>query len=221
MRVRYNKTKQENKNAGDRVVGLFPTPIYFSEIKRDFTQSELKFVEKNKHDPVKNDGNITSRDNYILNQKPFSRLKKELQSKVNSYFKEVVDPVDGITPYITQSWLNYTQNNEYHHSHHHSNSLVSGVFYFDCDQKFDRISFYKDSFGMERYFTFKKKNFNYFNSEDWWFPVKSKDLIMFPSYLTHKVEVKEGSNLRISLAFNVFIKGKIGNKFNLNELNFK
>jgi hypothetical protein len=32
------------------------------------------------------------------------------------------------------------------------------------------------------------------------------------------VENKEGTNTRISLAFNVFIKGKIGNNKNLTEL---
>jgi len=32
------------------------------------------------------------------------------------------------------------------------------------------------------------------------------------------VETKEGNNTRISLAFNVFIKGKIGNNKQLTEL---
>ena len=41
---------------------------------------------------------------------------------------------------------------------------------------------------------------------------------MFPSSLTHMVETKEGNNTRISLAFNVFIKGKIGNNKQLTEL---
>jgi hypothetical protein len=41
---------------------------------------------------------------------------------------------------------------------------------------------------------------------------------MFPSSLVHMVENKEGTNTRISLAFNVFIKGTIGNNKNLTEL---
>jgi hypothetical protein len=39
---------------------------------------------------------------------------------------------------------------------------------------------------------------------------------MFPSSLTHMVENKEGTNTRISLAFNVFIKGAIGSNKELN-----
>ena len=56
------------------------------------------------------------------------------------------------------------------------------------------------------------------NSEAWWFQVKTGDIILFPSSLTHMVENKEGANTRISLAFNVFIKGKIGKKEELIEL---
>jgi hypothetical protein len=47
---------------------------------------------------------------------------------------------------------------------------------------------------------------------------KTGDIILFPSSLTHMVETKEGTNTRISLAFNVFIKGTVGNNKNLTEL---
>ena len=43
--------------------GIFPTPIYISKIDRKFTPLELKFVDKNKKDFYKNDGNITSNNN--------------------------------------------------------------------------------------------------------------------------------------------------------------
>jgi hypothetical protein len=41
---------------------------------------------------------------------------------------------------------------------------------------------------------------------------------MFPSSLEHMVETRKGVSTRISLAFNVFIKGKIGDSNNLTEL---
>ena len=41
---------------------------------------------------------------------------------------------------------------------------------------------------------------------------------MFPSSTTHKVEVKKGSNTRISLSFNTFYKGTIGSNKSLTEL---
>ena len=62
------------------------------------------------------------------------------------------------------------------------------------------------------------KEYNLYNSETWWFPVKTLDVVLFPSSLTHRVEVKQGTNTRISLAFNTFIKGTVGNNKKLTEL---
>ena len=195
--------------------GIFPTPIYISKLNREITNKELLFIDKNKSDCNKNEGNITSNDNYILNHKAFQNLKEDLGLRVKDYFEKVISPTDTITPYITQSWLNYTETNQYHHKHQHPNSLVSGVFYINCDDKFDKIKFFKDG-----YKTIKPeiKDWNIWNSESWWFPVKTGDIIMFPSSLTHMVETKEGTNTRISLAFNVFIKGTVGINKSLTEL---
>jgi uncharacterized protein (TIGR02466 family) len=195
--------------------GIFPTPIYISKLDRELTPLELKFVDKNKKDFYKNDGNITSNNNYILNEKHFSNIKKELELRVKDYFDKVISPANNITPYITQSWLNYTETNQYHHKHAHPNSLVSGVFYINCHEEHDKIKFFNDT-----YQTIKPevKDWNIWNSTSWWFQVKTGDIILFPSFLTHMVETKQGDNTRISLAFNVFIKGTVGNNKNLTEL---
>ena len=195
--------------------GIFPTPVYMSKLDRELTKKELTFIDKSKLDHYKNEGNITSNDNYILNQKVFSSLKEDLYLRVQDYFNKVLCTTDAVTPYITQSWLNYTETNQYHHKHEHPNSLVSGVFYVNCHEQFDKIKFFKSG-----YQTIKPeiKDWNLYNSESWWFTVKTGDIILFPSSLTHMVETKEGDNTRISLAFNVFIKGTIGNNKNLTEL---
>jgi uncharacterized protein (TIGR02466 family) len=195
--------------------GIFPTPIYISKLNRSLTSLELKFVDKNKKDFYKNDGNITSNNNYILNEKPFTNIKKELDLRVQDYFDKVISPANNITPYITQSWLNYTETNQYHHKHAHPNSLVSGVFYINCHEEHDKIKFFNDTY---RTIKPEVKDWNIWNSESWWFSVKTGDVILFPSSLTHMVETKQGDNTRISLAFNVFIKGTVGNNKNLTEL---
>jgi uncharacterized protein (TIGR02466 family) len=195
--------------------GIFPTPIYISKLDRELTPLELKFVDKNKKDFYKNDGNITSNNNYILNEKPFANIKKELDLRVQDYFDKVISPANKITPYITQSWLNYTETNQYHHKHAHPNSLVSGVFYINCHEEHDKIKFFNDNYKTIK---LEVKDWNIWNSQSWWFPVKTGDVILFPSSLTHMVETKQGDNTRISLAFNVFIKGTVGNNKNLTEL---
>ena len=198
------------------IFGIFPTPIYMSKLDRKLTSLELKFVEKNKKDTIKNLGNIFSKNTSILNEKPFLNIKKELNLRIKDYFEKVLSTTDEITPYITQSWLNYTETNQYHHKHEHPNSLVSGVFYINCHEELDKIKFFK----KDLYQTIKPgiKEWNLYNSESWFFHVKTGDIIMFPSSLTHMVENKEGTNTRISLAFNVFIKGNVGDDLKLNQL---
>jgi uncharacterized protein (TIGR02466 family) len=197
------------------IISLFSTPIYISNLNRKLTNEELYFVNNKKLDCNKNEGNITSNDNYILNNGELKNLKEELYLKVKDYFDKIICPEDNIKPYITQSWINFTETNQYHHKHQHENSLISGVFYIDCDEKFDKINFFSDKYSAIRPET---KNWNIWNSESWWFSVKNGNIILFPSSLSHMVETKQGTNTRISLAFNVFIKGKIGNPKSLKEL---
>ena len=196
------------------VHGLFPTPIYISELKRKFTTKENKFIQKTKGNVYKNTGNSTSNDTYILNNINFNKLKQELEEIVRDYFIKVLS-TKNVSPYITQSWLNYTKKDQYHHKHRHANSIVSGVFYIDADKKHDKIHFFKNTFNSIEPAVDK---FNTFNSGSWWFPVETGQLFLFPSSLEHMVETKKGNNTRTSLAFNVFIKGDLGVNKNLTEL---
>ncbi len=196
--------------------GIFPTPIYISKLNRKLNSKELLFINKTKLDVHNNEGNTTSNDNYILDNKNFKNLKLDLDLIIKDYFNKIICPTNSITPYVTQSWLNYTETNQHHHKHEHQNSLVSGVFYVNSDEKFDKIKFYKKD--VYQIIKPEVKEWNLWNSETWWFPVKTGDIILFPSSLTHMVETKQGDNTRISLAFNVFIKGMVGNNKGLNEL---
>ena len=85
----------------------------------------------------------------------------------------------------------------------------------DDVQEHDKIKFFNDKYSTIK---LEIKDWNMWNSESWWFPVKTGDIILFPSSLTHMVETKQGDNTRISLAFNVFIKGTVGNNKSLTEL---
>ena len=197
------------------ISAIFPVPIYQSKLNRDFTKKELVFVNKNKNNVFFNTGNTTSKNNYVLNEKIFKNLKYELDLRVQDYFEKIISTDNNLKPYITQSWLNYTETNQYHHKHNHFNSLISGVLYINSNENYDEINFFKDG-----YQTIKpnKKTFNSFNAESWNFSVKTGDIIIFPSSLLHAVSNKKGDNTRISLAFNVFVKGDIGEENNLNKL---
>ena len=196
---------------------IFPTPVYITEIDREFTKQELNFVKEQKKHCSKNAGNINTKDNYILNRKEFKNIKKFLNKHCKNYLDTVICPKNNLELYITQSWLNYTEADQYHHKHEHPNSVISGVLYFDSDIKNDKILFSKSTEQQIKPIIDNTK-FNLSNSETWFFPVETGRLIMFPSSTIHSVEIKKGKNTRISLAFNTFYKGTIGSSVGLSEL---
>ena len=197
---------------------IFPTPIYTTKIDRGFTKQELQFVEKQKKHCINNTGNINTKDNYILNRKEFKNIKKFLDKCLEDYLIRIICPKENIKLYITQSWLNYTETNQFHHKHEHPNSAISGVLYFDSDIKNDKILFSHPIQYIQIVPEVDNEKFNVWNSRTWWFPVETGALFMFPSSTTHQVETKQGTNTRISLAFNTFYKGTIGSNNALTEL---
>ena len=193
---------------------LFPEALYFSNLERKLTKGELKTINKQK--TYKNAGNTTSNDNYVLEDKTLNNLKKDLHTKVMDYFDKVIFTDNLITPYITQSWINCTKSDQFHHKHNHQNSFVSGIFYISANKKVDSVTFYKLSLDDRIQLNITK--YNIFNSSSWTFRVETGDIFLFRSSLFHGVEKKKGNNERLSLSFNIFIKGTVGNKKNLTEL---
>jgi|TARA_R100001463_G_scaffold34500_1_gene75777 uncharacterized protein (TIGR02466 family) len=212
-----NKTHNIINNFKEPTIhNLFPIPVYTTEMNRGFTKQELQFVNEQKKHCDNNIGNINTKDNYILNRKEFKNIKKFLDQCCKDYLNKIICPKNNIELYITQSWLNYTEINQYHHKHQHPNSVISGVLYFDSDIKNDKIVFSHPIIYQQIKPDVNK--YNIWNSDTWWFPVKTGNLFMFPSSTTHQVETKKGNNTRISLAFNTFYKGSVGSDTQLTEL---
>ena len=205
------------KNFQYSIEGIFPTPVYTSFDIKKFTKAELNLVEKHKNKVYGNVGNTTSTESYILNKPIFKKLKNIITDHTNEYFKKTFVPKNkDLKLYITQSWLNYTLTDQFHHGHVHQNSLVSGVLYIKANKDFDSIVLEdRAEYTNLKIYT---ENYNIFNSKAWTIPIEAGMLIMFPSTTVHKVKTKKDSNERISLAFNTFVKGTLGHAKELTEL---
>lgn len=196
---------------------IFPTPIYRSNFSRPFTSKESKFASSQIDHCLEAPTVLTrqTKDNYILNNKVFSNIKKEIELFLQDYIDRVICPREEFELYITQSWLNYALKGQSHPHHTHSNSYISGVLYFNADKTKDRIYFEKSGYMQ---ITPPVKTWEIWNSHSWWFPVETGSIIIFPSSTTHRVAPKEENNTRISLSFNTFIKGDLGDLKMLTKL---
>lgn len=193
---------------------LFPQPVGIYKLERDLTAKEVSFIRGQKTRP--NMGNTTSVDNTLLRNKELTKLRDFIETSVADYFAQVHNPKHKVSLRITQSWANYTEPGQWHHRHDHSNSFVSGVFYPQANRETDKIYFYRSGFQQIK---FPPENWNIYNSESWWFEVGTGDLILFPSSLEHMVETVQGDQTRISLSFNTFPVGNIGDEVSLTKLN--
>ena len=206
------------KDIESNITGIFQTPVYTTKLKNCFSKKKIDFIINHDKDSRAKIGlnpkstllakrNFGSENKHVLDQKQFKNLKKELELILQDYFDKIICPANDIVPYITQSWLNYSEPGKFHHEHNHPNSYISGVVYVQCHETLDKISFVNHSYKIIRP---EVKEHNVFNSLTWTIPVKTNDVILFPSSLSHFVPPNEGDNTRISLSFNTFIKGTVG-----------
>lgn len=198
---------------------LFGTPIFmydeYSNVEEIFdTSKEQENVIENRG------GNFSSSNTNVLELKSYKIIKDRILSGLHEYVRDVLHVDEQYQFYITQSWLNINPPGSSHHRHNHSNSIISGVYYIDTNSD-DTITFISQNFLTVTNNPTIQINVNEYtltNSNSWKLPVKNNDIIFFPSTTLHEVSTNTSNRNRISLAFNVFVKGHFGTKQTLNEL---
>lgn len=191
---------------------LFPTPIGMVDLGRELSKKEITFINFLETRP--NLGNTTSIDNNILNNSLLTELRSWIEDQLQDFFLTIFNPKHNVSLKITQSWVNYSTPGQYHHKHAHPNSFISGVFYIQTNLD-DKIYFYRDGYQQIK---LPPANWNIWNSDSWWYEAIKGRLILFPSSLTHMVPKVEGNETRISLSFNTFPVGLIGEEADLTGL---
>ena len=202
--------------------GIFPCPIYRIGRDSNLSPKEEKEIRKiiDKEGMYRNSGNSSSNNSDIFNGK-LKKIKQFCEEHIKTYVEQVITPTEELDFYITQSWLNINKPGEFHHQHSHQNSIISGVFYISTEES-DNITFIDPNYKIKELITFEEKEYNLFNSTTWVFPSITNILLLFPSWLNHKVEVNEKATTdRISISFNTFVRGTLGIRKHLTELILK
>jgi len=184
------------------LLGLFPTAVeIFSEVPITKKDTETLLNINGYHN---NTGNLITNEDYVLEKTP--SLKRTLEKCIKQFVIKTYQPINDIEFPITQSWLNVTKKGMHHHTHLHANSYISGVLYLKTIPD-DRINFMRqDLFSV----IFDIEKYNTFNSQLRWVTVNDYDLLLFPSSLTHGVDINKTEEDRISLSFNTWVSGTVG-----------
>ena len=196
----------------DGVIPLFASPLMVCSYDRDY-KKELAWIKKQKYRP--GGRNEQSEDTFILDNKELKKIRTFFETKLNKFVTEVLQCTNKFV--ITQSWLNRAGKGESHYTHTHPNSIVSGVWYPHTHEKLPPIKFFGDRDATVEVTT---SSYNHFNNDSFLFPAKSGELLLFPSIMRHGVLPNKYEEKRISLSFNTWVKGDLGDASKLTSLPF-
>jgi len=197
-------TKHENLNMIQYFA--FPTNIFLEDnfIDKSISNEMKKYIEHLWRERTYDNNWQTNPD---LHTKPaFKEFSKKIIQRCKEQIELLGYDVEDIA--ITDMWGNVIQNKEAHPPHTHSNNFLSGVYYLHSD-KAAGIQFI-DARPSADVIVPRKKEKNELNSNLLEFASQANRAIFFPSWLQHWVPQNTSNNKRISIAWNVQLKGKVG-----------
>ena len=196
---------------------IFPTNLFLIE---DFYKSDITAMKKYISDLwVKRDydDRWQTKSADLHKQKEF----KEFAELVISTSKEILDELkyDVEDVVITDMWATVLKSGENHPAHTHSNNFLSGVWYLHSYDQGASIMF-RDPRPAADVITPRKKETNVTNASLLRYASKQNRAIFFPSWLQHWVEPNKSTNNRISIAWNIQVKGQVGEHHEFQSADF-
>jgi len=197
------------------VLPLFAEPLFRANIAGAITPQQIEFIKAMKM--VNNMENLISENLYIFEEPELKSIKDAVQEVLDMYSRDVLCIPQRL--YVTQSWSLTNNSNVSMHGHSHSNSILSGSLYY-CDLPSPPASMI-----FTRHVSYQQIDLapesgkrNIYNSPINRITPKQNEVFLFSSRLTHMVEPNASSALRHAIAFNTFVKGKLGNYRDVSEL---
>ena len=194
---------------------LFGVPLY---IKEDIFYDEKvnEHLKSYEYERMESKNGDYTKDKYILEKPEVIDLKNAIQKCIDDLVFNQLHVAEDVKFYITNSWAVRHLPKDWAQFHLHTNCLLSGVYYFDVKEDQGSLVCTTDYgvntgvFPININLTFKQNNL--FNSKKWYMNPKNGTIYIFPAWMLHSVEENKTQDDRYSLAFNVHLKGKIGEK---------
>ena len=197
------------------VQALFVEPYFRANIASAITPAQIEFVQS--LPMINNIDNQISETMQLFEEPQMKSIKDAVQDVLDIYAREVMCIPQQL--YVTQSWSVICNTNIGMHGHSHSNSVLSGSLYY-CD-----LPNPPGAMVFTRHVSYQQIDLppdnakrNIYNSPINRVVPKTNDVFLFSSRLTHMVEQNVSPQRRHSIAFNTFVRGKLGNYRAVTEL---
>ena len=201
------------KNA---IYPLFPYPLMVCAKKYEFTSAEKKYLSE--LEMIDNNSNLMSKNDKVLDSEELSNLNNFIGEQLFDFKRNLLRIKDENEIYITQSWVNNSNPNQFHPKHKHPNSVISGVMFLDENNNGDlpAIRFHRTLEMFPLNFSFD--DLNEFNASCREFDPEQGMLMLFPSLLEHDVDKNTSDRMRTSISFNTYVRGNVGGRQQLTEV---
>tara|TARA_R100001015_G_C4629358_1_gene190148 strand:+ start:254 stop:865 length:612 start_codon:yes stop_codon:yes gene_type:complete len=198
---------------------LFGIPIYLKNIK--ISEKDINTLINLEYERLNINNGYISKNKQILKEKQNSNVKDCIFNNVNYFLYEYLKIKKNISFKLLNSWCMKHVKNDWSLSHHHDNSLISGILYLKTYKNSGDLILHRNNllnvFSSSINIEFEETNIN--NCNKFYITPKKGDLILFPSYLEHSVTRNLNQKERYCCAFNFYPSGSFGNKKSFNELN--
>ena len=202
-----------DKNLYD-VYPLFPRPVYRTKVD---VEVDVDFILNQKM--KNNSSNSMSVTQNLLSDSKLQKLNLQIIQHLNIFLHEFMGAKD-CEAYITQSWSLINMPGQGMHEHSHPNSLISGSYYFnDLPSPGSNLVFNRYTGNqVPLKFNLDPEKVNEYNNMNVSVPMEKNDLLLFPSDISHYVDINNSTFPRHSIAFNAFVRGQLGNEEETNVL---
>ena len=178
---------------------VFPTLINEFNYDMDTQEYDLVIDELNDMEKYENELIIQTTDDLSKHIPKFAKQIFDITKSICEKQSYLYDRLE-----ITSMWANKLVKGDIHPPHTHSNNVFSGVYYLKGGSP---IQFF-DPRPQANILKPRKSGYNFLNSDVGQFNSETGYGIVFPSWLQHWVP--ETKDERISIAWNVIVRGEYG-----------
>lgn len=200
------------------VADIFPTPLfsYTIEDKEGLNAYLMDFIGTVRKEEGWDEAALAGK------KETLEHLQSSDQLQTRKDAKQFIDVALGATRevlefmhyryddiHITSFWFNVSRPGYSHRNHVHPNNVLSGVYYLKTSADCGAIVF-DDPRPQANVLMPDVTEVTQFNHHTYAVTPEAGQMIIFPSWLAHRVAINKGKEERISLSFNVMLQGAYG-----------
>jgi uncharacterized protein (TIGR02466 family) len=192
----------------EMIKDLFSTPVYVSKIQNEKVDYEIKSILlkdifsnnwQPDNDTAKTTFNPGISEN-IIAEYQLNAVADEILDHAEAYIKSVGQEIIEHSAGISSSWINTFDKDQLigFHEHGYQPNQISGCYYYQTSENCGDIQFKSTNPFVVSFPHQTSKYNNIYNVK-----AEKGTVILFPSWLMHKVLPNRSNTKRISLAFNI------------------